>query len=158
MLSENHKFFPLLKMKFKSRKDVLNTVTYWICLLFILTVIPFIWIEETESLAVKIFVTILLTAVSSFMISLFYGTFYEINSDEILIQNGPINGKIKINSIKEIISNTTMWVGFWKPATAMNGLIIKYNKFDEIYISPKTNKKFIEEILKINPEIKITRK
>ena len=145
-------------MKFKSRKDFLNTSIYWICLLFILVVIPFVWLEEAENMAVKIFVTILLGSISGFMIWLFYGTFYEINSNEILIQNGPVKGKIQIDSIREIISNTTMWVGFWKPATAMNGLIVKYNKFDELYISPKTNEKFIEEILKINPEIKVTRK
>jgi hypothetical protein len=145
-------------MKFKSRKDILNTTVYWICFIGILVIIPFAWLDESENIAVKIFVTVLLTAVLGFLYSVFYRTYYEMNSKEILIQNGPIDGKVQIDSIHEIVSNTTMWVGFWKPATAMNGLIIKYNKFDELYISPETNEKFIEEILKINPEIKVTRK
>ena len=48
-------------------------------------------------------------------------------------------------------------MGTLKPATALKGLIIKYNKYDEIYISPKTNESFVAEILKLNPEVKINR-
>lgn len=48
-----------------------------------------------------------------------------------------------------------MWTGL-KPATARNGLIIKYNKFDEIYISPETNDTFVDKILELNGNIVIT--
>ena len=47
-----------------------------------------------------------------------------------------------------------MHVGF-KPALATKGLIIKYNKYDDIYISPNSNDTFIEAVLKINSNIKI---
>lgn len=124
-------------------------------IVFLLAVIPFLWWDEEILQTEKIWGTILMTILSGFLIYLFFGTYYIVHSEEILIKNGPIKGKIKINSIHTIICNTTMWVGFWKPATAMNGLIIKYNKFDEIYISPNSNEKFIQEILKIKPEIKI---
>ena len=48
-----------------------------------------------------------------------------------------------------------MWVGF-KPATARKGLIIKYDKFNDLYISPETNDLFINKILELNDQIKIT--
>jgi len=43
-----------------------------------------------------------------------------------------------------------MHVGL-KPATATKGLIIKYDKYNDIYISPDSNESFVEAILKINP-------
>jgi len=48
-----------------------------------------------------------------------------------------------------------MWSGT-KPALARNGLIIKFNKYDEIYIAPERNNELISDLLKVNPEIKIT--
>ena len=82
-------------------------------------------------------------------------THYIIADSHVIYKCGFINGKIKISSIHEIIKGKTMYVGF-KPALATNGLIIKYNKFDDIYISPNTNDTFIEAILKIKSDIKIT--
>jgi hypothetical protein len=49
-----------------------------------------------------------------------------------------------------------MYVGM-KPAFARNGIIVRYNKYDEIYISPPDNNEFVEELLKINPEIEVVR-
>lgn len=146
------------KMKFKSRIDLLHRIIYFATVSFLLGIVFYIWINNSESLAVNIWTTILCLGVSAFMIAIFSNSKYEIDSEFIHYQTGPIKGKIQINSVKEIEVNKTMWIGTLKPATALNGLIIKYNNFDEIYISPKTNEKFVEEILKINPEIKITRK
>ena len=48
-----------------------------------------------------------------------------------------------------------MWSGI-KPALARNGLNIKFNQFDEIYIAPENNDEIITDLLKINPKINIT--
>ena len=50
----------------------------------------------------------------------------------------------------------TLWVGT-RPATAKNGVIIYYNKYDEIYFSPSDNEAFVAALLEINPEIKVVR-
>ena len=47
-----------------------------------------------------------------------------------------------------------MWAGL-KPATATKGLIIRYNTYDEIYISPESNEAFIEDLKKINGNTQI---
>ena len=86
---------------------------------------------------------------------LFYGTKYELTKTYLKYKSGPIRGKIELKKITQIIKNKTLWVGI-KPATAKNGLIIKYEKYNEIYISPKTNETFIKQILKLNSGIKIT--
>jgi hypothetical protein len=37
----------------------------------------------------------------------------------------------------------------------LDRLVIKYNKFDEIYISPKDKQLFVNELIKINPNIEV---
>ncbi|UYW01203.1 PH domain-containing protein [Flavobacterium agricola] len=48
--------------------------------------------------------------------------------------------EIPLNSIRSIEIGTTMWAGF-KPAFARKGLIIRYNTYDEVYIS-RVNKRY----------------
>lgn len=47
-----------------------------------------------------------------------------------------------------------MWAGL-KPALASNGLIVKYDAYEEIYISPESNEDFVKTLLKLNDTIKI---
>tara|TARA_R110000850_G_scaffold215188_3_gene340952 strand:- start:211 stop:507 length:297 start_codon:yes stop_codon:yes gene_type:complete len=94
-------------------------------------------------------------AVAGFLIWLGLGTNYELTQTELKYKRGPIRGKIQIDKIHEIIMGKTLWSGL-KPATARNGLIIKYEKYNEIYISPKTNDSFVKKILELNGKIKIT--
>ena len=43
----------------------------------------------------------------------------------------------------------------WKPALSHIGLIITYNKYDDIYISPEKSEQFITQLLETNPNITI---
>lgn len=90
----------------------------------------------------------------AFLLWIYYGTSYALSKDYLEYRSGPIRGRISILSISKIVANTTMWSGL-KPATAKNGLIIKFNRFNEIYISPETNETFIIEVLRLNPNIEI---
>lgn len=98
---------------------------------------------------------ILLLIAGGFLIWLYFGTKYELTQSKLKYQSGPLKGEIDIEQIKEIIMGKSLWTGL-KPATAMNGLLIKYGNYDEIYISPKTNDTFVSKILEINKNIKIT--
>nr|WP_321225641.1 PH domain-containing protein [uncultured Psychroserpens sp.] len=86
---------------------------------------------------------------------IYYDTFYKIEKNELIYRSGFLRGKIEILTIKEILKGKTMWSGI-KPALARNGLIIKFNKYDEIYIAPENNNELISDLLKLNSEIKIT--
>ena len=104
----------------------------------------------------KYFSLILVLSVVGLLIWLFFGTNYELTKENGLVyRSGPIRGKISIDRITEIVKGKTLWVGL-KPATAGNGLIVKYDKYNEIYISPDTNELFVEKILELNEQIKIT--
>ena len=85
---------------------------------------------------------------------IYFDTLYKIENNELIYRSGFLRGKIEILKIKEILKEKTMWSGI-KPALARKGLIIKYNKYDEIYVAPENNDEMISDLLKINSEIKI---
>lgn len=140
-------------MKFSSRKDYLFTSIIMAMCLLLGSIIGFT-VVNSKSIISVLFPIIITFLVLVFLIWIFLDTNYEISKTHVKYFSGPIRGKIEVNKIRKIISGKTLWVGL-KPATAKHGLILKYNKFDEIYISPETNEKFISEILKINPDIEI---
>lgn len=142
-------------MKFKSRKDSFfkSLSIVIILLLLILTFVEIYFVGLNN--AISVFTTILMISVVGLLLWLYYNTEYELSQTELKYKSGPLHGKIKIEDIKGIVKGKTLWSGL-KPATARNGLIIKYQKYEEIYISPETNDSFIDKILELNEKIKIT--
>lgn len=61
-----------------------------------------------------------------------------------------INDKIEISKIRKIEKTNSI---LSSPALSLDRIAIKFNKYDEVYISPKERQAFIDELLKINPEI-----
>ena len=141
-------------MKFKSRKDNLfKFFVFGLSGLFIAIILIQIPLQREK--IEFILTTILMVMVIGLLFWLYFGTEYELSDTELKYKSGPISGKIKTEEITEIIKAKTHWSGL-KPATANNGLVIRYRKFEEIYISPETNEIFINKILEINEKIKIT--
>tara|TARA_R110000868_G_scaffold411634_2_gene706567 strand:- start:1889 stop:2323 length:435 start_codon:yes stop_codon:yes gene_type:complete len=143
-------------MKFKSRKDILfQLLTFGFSGLFIGVIL--FQTFSSKAVTFEIIISdILILLVIIFLLWLNFGTEYELTQTELRYKSGPLRGKIEIKRIKEIVKGKSLWSGL-KPATARKGLIIKYDKYEEIYISPKTNDTFILKILEYNNEIKITK-
>jgi hypothetical protein len=91
---------------------------------------------------------------STYFIYTTFFTKYKIEDNSIRYQFGFIRGSVSIEDIKMIQLGKTMWVGR-KVGLASKGMIITYNRFDEIYFTPKEQDLFLEELQKINPNIKI---
>ena len=91
----------------------------------------------------------------AFLLWIFVNTQYRINKEYLFYSSGPISGKIEISKIYEVVIGQKI-IPILKPATGNNGLVIKYNRWDEIYLSPNTNEKFIEKLLNLNDKIKVT--
>lgn len=140
-------------MKFKSRKDLFFTFVIYTSVVSMLALATISFSNKHLQIE-DILGTIIIILSCLFILWLFYGTYYVITSKMLHYHCGPIRGKIALEKITSIHKGKTMWVGL-KPATAKKGLIIKYNTFDEIYISPQTNELFLKEILNRNPSIKI---
>lgn len=140
-------------MKFISRKSVFFGVLILgfaaFLLLFPAFGIPLGWIEQPD-----FWMLIPCLAIAALLVWLYFGTNYKLTDTELIYRSGPLRGKIPISEIREIVKGKTLYAGI-KPAMASKGLIVRFGKYDEIYISPATNESFIAEILKRNPRIVI---
>lgn len=85
---------------------------------------------------------------------IYYGTYYVVEKDMLFYKSAFLGRKIEISKISEIIKGETSWTGV-KPATATEGLLIKFNAYEEIYISPENNDSFIEALTSINNKIAV---
>lgn len=139
--------------RFNSRKD--NFIT---CVIFgsvaLLIGIPIYHYLDTgihPSMAIHAINLVVI----GFMLWLWFATYYTIDDTHIHYRSGPLRGKIAIDSIREVQRDTTMWVGF-RPALARKGIIVKYNKYDDIYFSPDSNDAFIQALLEVRPDIPVT--
>ena len=141
-------------MKFSSRKDILFTVAILGTSFGLLFAVILLFIEGKIK-AGEYWVPPVLILLALFLLWLFFGTSYELTKRELIYRIGPFSGKISLDRIKEVVKHRTLWVGY-RPATATKGLIIKYDKFNEIYISPKTNESFISKLLEFKSDIKIS--
>ena len=110
---------------------------------------------DQQAFAENPFILLLLLSPLILILWIYFDTFYKIENKILIYRSGFFRGKIEISAIKEIQKGKTMWSGI-KPALARNGLIIKFNKYDEIYIAPESNNEMITDLLKLNSEIRIT--
>ena len=63
-----------------------------------------------------------------------------------------VNDKIEISKIRKIEKTNSL---LSSPALSLDRIAIKFNKYDEVYISPKDKQAFVEDLLKINSEIEV---
>ena len=88
-----------------------------------------------------------------FIVFISKSTRYIIDENQLIVKSMFIvNCKIEISRIKKIEKTNSI---LSSPALSLDRMAIMYNKFDEVYISPKDKQAFIEELLKINPAINV---
>ena len=90
----------------------------------------------------------------AYLLWVWVDTYYEIKEGGVFYKSALIKGTIEINSITQLIKNQTLSSGT-RPALSNNGIIIKYNRWDEIYISPDELDAFINDLLLTNKEIRV---
>ncbi len=131
-----------------SEKGRLTKVVYALVILLLLGIVG----VQRDEIPDKPLALVLLLAPVAFLLWLWMDTWYRIEDGSLVYQSGPFRGRIAIASIREITKNKTLLVGF-KPALGQKGLIIRYNGWDEIYISPRDKEAFLAELLRKNGAI-----
>ena len=141
-------------MKFISRKDTLFSIIILGSVVFLsgfsILGVVFGWIENTD-----FWILIPFAAITALFLWIYFGTHYIVTETELIYRSGPLRGRIQIDQIREIVKGKTLYAGI-KPATASKGLIVRFGKYDEIYISPDSNESFITEILERNSQVIIS--
>lgn len=140
---------------FQSSKNYIMVSLLWLIIIFLL-VIPFIP-ENNEVDENSAFVGMLvLYSITGMLIWILLDTNYHIKENKLFYCSGPIRGSIKVADIRKVERWNKWYVmSFLKPALGKDGLIIHYNKFDDIYISPKNKEQFIAALRDINPNIEV---
>lgn len=81
---------------------------------------------------------------------------YKIIGESFFYKCAFIKGAIPVKDINKLLLNDTLWIGT-KPAVASGGIIIVYNKFEEVYVAPKDNEELVSALLAVNPGIEVVR-
>lgn len=80
-------------------------------------------------------------------------TRYIINDNQLIVKSTwVVYERIDISKITKIEKTNSI---LSSPALSLDRIRIRYNKYDEVLISPKVKKEFIDELLKVNPTIEI---
>jgi hypothetical protein len=137
---------------YKSRRDSLFNSIFLLSFLLLIGILIAAIIDNKD----LPFSFGLIFTVIIFLLLIYFRTDYRVEDGFIYYRSGIFKGSIKVDTIRELEVNTTQWVGN-KPALARKGIIIKYNKYDDIYVSPERQEEFIQELLAINPQIKVVR-
>lgn len=113
-----------------------------------------IYVMDRSVILERPFILLPLLVPAALLIWFYVGTEYIIQEHKLLYKSAFIKGEIDIQKIREISKGKTMWIGL-RPATATNGLVIRFNTYDEIYVSPKDHSAFIDALKQINGNIKV---
>ncbi len=96
---------------------------------------------------------IIIVLASLFIAHVFLTTYYIVDSNTLIIRSGYlVNMRIDITTIKEIAETRD---AISSPALSFDRLYIKYNQKSDVIVSPKDKEGFIQELLLVNPSIKV---
>ncbi len=90
-----------------------------------------------------------------FLLWIWFGTGYRIEDEKIQIKNGPFKWRVKIQDINSISKRKSLLA---TPALSVERLVLQYGKYNEMLLSPKNEKEFVELLLAKNPQIKLVEK
>lgn len=141
-------------MLYKSEKTIFIYFVFGI-LTSVFGIMIFALTTEKEPIGVLFGIGII-GIVTGFLLHSFFNTNYTINKTELKYQCGVINGEIPIDKIRKIEYNNSIFVAITlKLGWSHKGLIIHYNQFDDLFISPKNRDQFTLELTQLNPNITI---
>lgn len=81
-------------------------------------------------------------------------THYTFEKDSLICRSSFLKRTIPYSSINKIGKQKGLYAG-WKFSLSSKGLLIAYNKYDELYISPTDQEQFIEDLKRSNPSIEV---
>ena len=138
--------------RFLSTKNNSTFFTLWLLVIgMTLLLINHLFSDEIYIIPALILLVVILTIVWVLL-----DTRYVIKNHFLLYRSGPFRGRIDITKIRKIRFHSGLFVPVsMKPSLDTNGLIITYNQFDDVFISPKNKTDFLAELRKVNPDIEI---
>ena len=138
-------------MIFKTRVDLF----YKLVVVFVFLLFSFILFNinfETDFFGFY-FILIIQITILFFFIGSAFTTKFIISDKELICKTFYWKKSIPLNLIRKVEKQTNLFAG-WKISTAYKGVIVHYNKYDELLISPENELGFINELHKRINKIK----
>jgi uncharacterized membrane protein YjfL (UPF0719 family) len=111
-------------------------------------------IKDGESTTSVVLFGIVFGIVLAFLFSLIPTTYYIFQEDGLFCRSSIFKKTIPYKDIRKVDVGNSLYAGM-KMSLALKGIIIYFNKYDEIYISPENQNEFVKELLVKNSEIEI---
>jgi len=78
-------------------------------------------------------------------------TRYIIDKNQLTVKSmWVVNDKIDISKIRKVEKSNSL---LSSPALSLDRIVIRFNKFDEVYLSLKERQSFVQSLLAVNPDI-----
>jgi hypothetical protein len=114
-------------------------------------------VKSNENSKDIVFFQVFFIGLGIFYYILMQTTDYTFKKDVLYCRSVIFRKSLPYSSIRKIEVGTKLYGGL-KFSTSLQGLIIHYNKFDDLFISPEKPELFIEKLVALNPSITIIRK
>jgi|GEM_PF-4861127 len=109
-----------------------------------------------EVVPVPVFV--ILSLVVALLWWMLASTRFEITDESLTAQTGPFRRTVPITSIVKVVYDDQLFkMSIWKVGCSHHGLMVHYDKYEDIYISPEPRDGFVEELCRLNPSITVHR-
>ena len=149
-------FFILKKMVFKSKIDWF--FKGFILLFFGIGIVGANFLmKSNENSKDIVFFQVFFIGLAFFFYVLKRTTDYTFKQDVLYCRSVIFHKSLPYSSIRKIEVGTKLYGGL-KFSTSLHGLVIHYDKFDDLFISPENPELFIEKLVALNPSITIIRK
>lgn len=142
-------------MKYKSAYTNFSYIVF-IALGAPICALTYIFITEPKERSEASIIGSFILVLTCFIIHALKKTFYQIENSTLKYKCGIFHGIIDIHKIKKIEINNSIFVhAIYKLGWSHKGIIITYNNYDDLFISPVNRDQFIAQLKEINPEIRI---
>jgi hypothetical protein len=131
-------------MLFKTKKDYTFLLVFLFVFLLYTCISIFIIIYENDYPVIGAFLVIL-TLLAGLFIAIYKTTFFRLDENYLFCKSLIFTKKIPYSSIRKVEKQQGIYAGI-KFSTAWKGLVVHYNKYDELLISPDNEEIFLEKI------------
>ena len=131
-------------MLFRAKKDYTFLIVFLFVLLLYSGISLFTIIYEDDCSVIWVFL-IVLTFLALLFISIYKTTYFRLDQHNLFCKSLIFKKEIPYSSIKKVEKQQGIYAGV-KFSTAWKGIIVHYNKYDELLISPENEEIFIVKI------------
>ena len=131
-------------MLYRAKKDYTFLIVFLFVLLLYSGISLFTIIYEDDYSVIWVFL-IVLTFLALLFISIYKTTYFRLDQHNLFCKSLIFKKEIPYSAIKKVEKQQGIYAGV-KFSTAWKGIIVHYNKYDELLISPENEEIFIVKI------------